>query len=103
MPDLKQPSVRNLQRALSTMSTERLMQMRKDLEDEVAENVHYNSTSEVGRTESNEQEAEIHDKLYVIFTILRRRGVLTKAEVDQWFATLPVTRLRVYTKPRGWF
>ena len=83
------------------MSTERLKRMRIDLESEVAENIHYTGTTEAGRSESNEQEAEIHNKLYAVFTVLRLRGELTEAEVKAFFSSVPITKLRIYTKPFG--
>ena len=101
MPVIAQPNSRTIQRSLATLSTERLQLIRKELEREVADNLFYNSTSEAGRSSSQEQMAEVHQKLNAVFAVLGQRGQLTKAEIDAFRAGLPKTIERVYTPPIG--
>ena len=101
MPDIKAPSLRNLQSAFAMLSNEKLQQMRRELENEIADNSFYNSTAEAGRSSSQEQLSDVHFRLRAVFHVLGQRGQLTKAEIDAYRKGVPKTAERIYTPPSG--
>ena len=99
MPDIKAPSLKDIQAAFGMLSNERLQQMRKELEREIADNAFYNSSSEAGRSSSQEQLSDIHFRLRAVFAVLGQRGQLTRAEIDAFRKGLPKNIERVYSSP----
>lgn len=94
------PSERELLRSLRFFSTDKLKRMRADLEDQIAENIHASTTSEVGRSETNQLLAEVHAKHEVVCHLLMSRGELSQDEVDNAKAGAPVTEMNIRFAPK---
>ena len=101
MPDtIRQPSLKDLMLSLASVSTARLRQMRTELEDEITSNEFYNSTSEVGRSSTQELLSDPYLKLRAVFMLLAKRGKLTQEEIDDFVNSQPKTFKQVWFLPR---
>ena len=103
MADIEAPTKVDLYRSLSTMSNDRLRQIRSDLEKAIASGEHYDSVTESGRSSSQSLLAQPHDSLHVVFSILAKRGQLTQDEVEAWNEAQPKTRIRVTFRPKYYY
>ena len=96
-------SHRDLYQSLRAFSSSKLKQMKADLEDVIADNIHATSTDEVGRSEQTELLAEVHKKHTVIVDLLYRRGELSTEEMKQIREGAPVTEVQVRFAPNRRF